>query len=336
VTLDTGADDELDGLLAAPQSAFWVLGRRSLVSSYSGILANLAYRHVFVSKRDSTGNELWFHEFATGLQYSAASIARGPGEAVAVTASTLDDNLNWGGIIWLLNSDGSLGLTVTIPSTEAIEPKVVVGAGDGGVVVAGSCNLQPWIAKYSSAGTLVWSQVDSTVQSGDMPELVVGNDGSIWVVSADTGGTFLRRYSSDGEVQWSVPVAGAGSGGLMAVGSDGSLYLAVAADNRPSAGNVVVRYSTDGQEILRWPIVDQEYPWQLAYTSAGVFVMAGNFGTRKLSQFDAENGTLLGSFVVSNSTTNFTILDSGYVVLGSMEGEDIGLELVQGLARTGQ
>ena len=331
-TLDTGADDEIAAMLAAPPSGVYVLGTRSAVAGKSGVLTTLSFEHPVVFSIDASGNTLWSLEINTSLQYRATGIARGADGMLAVTATTLDSQFRRGGLVAFVNDAGSLVSSFNFPTTQEIDPSAVKIAPDGDVVVAGRRQSKPWVSKLSNSGAAAWSSSGSSTYSGYFADVALSTDGSISILSVDTTKVtdampmYAMRLDSTGQqVLWSQPV-GTGYGGVLTLDQDGNLYVAAQGDTGPSSGNVIVKYSADGTELRRWAATDQEFPQGIAVLPNGVYVLAGNFGAKKLSQFDPTTAKLLGSLTVSDGALAFAMIDASNAAAGSYQVDDIGLE----------
>jgi hypothetical protein len=330
-TIDTGADDEIAAMLAAPPSGVFILGTRSTVAGKSGAISTLSFEHPFVSSIDSSGNARWMLEINTSTQYKATGIATGTDGTLALVAETLDSQLNWGGMVAFVNDAGSLVSSFFLPATQNIDPCAVKIAPEGDVIVAGRGMDRPWVSRMSKSGTSVWTSKGSSTYVGHVADVAVSTDGSVSILSVDTttvGSTmpmYVERLDPTGQVVWSKRV-GTGYGGHIALDQNGTIYVATEGDNRPSPANVVVEYSADGTEMRRWAETDQEMPWGITVMPNGIFVLTGNFGVRRLSQFDPQTSKLVGALTVSDGTTAFAIIDAFNVTLGRYQGDDIGLE----------
>jgi streptogramin lyase len=234
-------------------------------------------------------------------------------------------------MVAFIGDDGTLASSFAFPTAQEIDPYAIKVAADGDVIVAGASSLKPWVSKLSSSGVPAWSTSGSSSYSGYVADLALSADGSVSILAVDTTNVwaampmYVKRLDANGQLVWS-QLVGNGYGGCLTLGQDGTLYVAAQGDTKPASTNVVVAYAADGIELRRWAVTDSEYPHGIASATNGLFVLAGNLGTRKLSQFDPNTGKVLGTLTVSDGALAFAMIDPFNAAVGSYQVDDIGLQ----------
>lgn len=130
-------------------------------------------------------------------------------------------------------------------------PSDAVVAGDGSLYVVGAGEL----AKYSSAGNLVWQRALPQVPNSDIEQVAVGG-GNVYVsVNTDSGTNFpqgknlidLYKYTTSGSMVWKrtlTPTKSAGMSGLSADASGNAYLTGATTDTNTGSLDLFVRKHT--------------------------------------------------------------------------------------------
>jgi len=265
-------------------------GDRVLIAGQSaGALGGPAqgFGDAFVAAYSATGELLWTRQIgspqpdaALGVSIDASGAVLVVGDTRGVLAGERDRN-DRDAFLAKLGPDGELiyarqlgsgpGLDeiATGVATDASGDVVLAGHTFGGVGGDGNGSADAFVARYSSAGELLW-----TAQLGgedfDAAEAVGVDASGASYVAGQTGGSIvggpgvvfggrplLAKYSPVGELLWSVELEDAEMGAASAVAIDarGDVWIAgrtaasFAAPNQGGFDSFVARFSADGARL---------------------------------------------------------------------------------------
>jgi hypothetical protein len=257
-------------------------GTLTLYNTGGGTGATLAYTggyDCFVAKYSSAGAVVW----ATRVAGTTASSDFGYGIATDTSGNVFVTGY-YGAALTLYNTGGGTGATLSW-----------TGGND--------C----FVAKYSSAGAVVWAtQITGTTTSGDIGQAVAtDSSGNVFVTGSysaaltlyNTGGTsgatlsftggtdvFVAKYSSAGVVVWAAQIAGTTTstdvGYGIATDSSGNVFVT------GSYSAALTLYNTGGGTGATLPFTGGTDVFVAKYSSAGAVVWAAQIaGTTTSSDF---------------------------------------------------
>ncbi len=246
----------------------------------------------------------------------------------------------------LLNADFGFALGANVGSNFGVGAEAVATDRDGSVYVAGNFSdtidlaagnpqgqlssvgqVDPFVAKYSSTGSLIWARSFGGSGFDFVRDLAVDSNGNVLVVGAfqntadfnpgtgtfnlSSGGesnAFVLKLNSSGEFQWAGAFAGNGfsegrgvavnnAGEVLAVGAfDGTIDFdpGVGTANRTTHGDLdgfVAKLGTDGKLIWAGPLGGTGADLASAVTvdTAGNVIVVGDY--QLTGDFDPSAGT---------------------------------------------
>jgi hypothetical protein len=225
--------DDATAVATAPDGGYYLTGTTTLPP---------VGEQVFLIKVAADGSVAWQRSWGAtprGL-YEANDVAVAPDGSVYVTGLFGPHGTQAGDVLLLkFSPDGALIWQRSWDSGGTETGEAIAIGGDGSIYVSGGSNslvaLGPLVAlRFAPDGTLVWQRTWSEVASGDA--LAIGPDGNVHVagVAPRPGGGFnfdmvLLTLSPQGTLLWQRELAAgndADARGGVAVGSDGSIYVA--------------------------------------------------------------------------------------------------------------
>jgi len=272
----------------------------------------------FISKYDSSGNELWTRQFGTSCIDSAEDIAVDKLGNIYIVGSTYDISSNQSCVgytdafIHKYDSSGNQ-LWTRVFGTESDEHAygVAVAGSDSIYIIGDTYRTQPgqhssagydaFICKYDSSGNELWMQVFGDTNRDVPQSITVDRDGNAYIagqmggdVSSGYNDTFVCKYDGSGNQLWihrfgadfdnsATDIAHDGLGSIYLVGyASGNL-----SDSTPSQDcNAFLRkYDESGDELWTCQFGGDGVDWAL-----GVAVD----GLRNAYIVGFTNGTLLG------------------------------------------
>lgn len=164
----------------------------------------------------------------------------------------------------------------------------------GNIFVAGDChdkdaNGGVFLAKLSSQGDVLWSQIPVAFDSSKASSLAVDAQGN--AVLMEQGGR-LRKFSPNGDVLWSAVVPVDGLGGGVAIDSSGNVFA-----GGHNAKGLLAKFSSAGAVTWMKDVGDnvtESQPIAIKIDGNGelVMIMAALSGGRSLSRYSSA-GTLI-------------------------------------------
>lgn len=248
--------------------------------SAGGTLATASapvFGEVLVEGFNEAGELAW--SWDPGLETShTRDLLALPGGGYAVFGEHYFDNYMW---LWILDDAGDVVRLIGGPDAEGEIYDMHAGGialdADGNLVVGG-WSTQPgfndvWIAKLSVEGDILWQTNVSDGESGNVAEVMVDVEGSVF---AAVDGVGLYKLSSQGALEWLTPV------------SDWIATATLLAQREPVlvTGGTMWRYSAGG-ELIETLDTGTSMPVSLEGDVQCRLVLGGGFPSR-LVQFEGE------------------------------------------------
>ena len=277
---------------------------------------------IFVTKYDSAGNMIWNQTWGdTGAEYGKSIIQTSDGGLAVVGYG--DDGTSHNGFLLKYTSTGTLSWQRSWGGTSAMDRAYgVTETSDTGLVITGLTNSYTagaydlYIAKYTSAGTLSWTQTLGGASADDYGnEVIQANDGGLLVVGqtssygAGSGDALLAKYTSTGTLTWIKTWGGSGddeaytltqtSDGRIGIGGSTSSYGAGAYDS------FMAEFTSAG--VLSWSrtygTTGNEYGYSVTKTTDGGYALAGSDGAGFVAKYPT-NGTITNCSTSSGGGPN--------------------------------
>ncbi|HIK13152.1 MAG TPA: SBBP repeat-containing protein [Oscillatoriaceae cyanobacterium M33_DOE_052] len=208
---------------------------------------------IWVAKYDATGNQQWVKQLGTPAEDNATSITTDSSGNIYVTGSTKgslrrhqgdfdawvakydsDGNMLWLEQLGTAGEDKSLGA-----ATDSAGNVYITGWTNGVFAGTGTNDgFDSWLAKYDSAGNLVWRQQIARSGSDGSLDITIDADNKIYISAAAWGSTivgstagetdaWMVAYDTDGNKLSDKQFGGAGFDAAFGVAPapDGNLYL---------------------------------------------------------------------------------------------------------------
>ncbi|CDP53008.1 hypothetical protein [Devosia sp. DBB001] len=230
-TLGGASADQGWSVAVGPDGAAYVAG-----STQSAGAGN---KDLLLIKYSSSGDLIWKKTLGGTSGDGAASIAAGADGSLYVAGSTQSINGYDDVLLAKYSSSGELSWKKALVGTSYDYGMAIAEAADGSVYVSGATqsvgagNTDALIAKYTSAGELVWQRTlgGAFYDYGD--DIAIGSDGSVFVtgrtqgVSGGDNRMLVAKLSASGALQWQKSLSGPGTvyGSGIAVASDSSIYV---------------------------------------------------------------------------------------------------------------
>ena len=242
------------------------------------------------------------------------------------SSSSLNEQTNVGtssttdGVLAKYNADGDIQWTKLIGGTNNDYITAITTGSDGSVYVAGYTISDPFngvpkignsdgfLVKCDTNGNLQWTKLIGGAGADSITRITTGSDGSIYVVgytssnslngvtkSVGTDG-FLVKYNTNGDIQWTKLIGGAGTDYIMGIttGSDGSIYVAGYTNSNPlnqqtnagSRDGFLTKYNTNGD--IQWTKLNggtsDDYIMGITTGSDGSIYVAGYTSSSSLNE----------------------------------------------------
>lgn len=247
--LSTSTDDVATGVTTDGATSVYVVGRTnaSLTGPHEGFI------DAFLRKYDMAGNIAWSRQLGTNKNDMASAISIDDTGSVYVVGGTSGSlsGANAGSsdaFISKYNASGTPLWTRQFGTTHGDNALGVTFDGIGNIYVAGTtagnlhgefnaANGDAFIAKYSDAGTLLWTRLVGTPQI-DLGMAVTSDEGgNVYIVGTTWGDlagqtgsqedAFIRKYDTAGNVVWTRQFGTTAPDRALAVTSDhfGNLFI---------------------------------------------------------------------------------------------------------------
>lgn len=264
---------------------------------------------------------LWTEQFGTSAFDDVRAVATDPEDNVLVVGRTAG-NLAVGGAgaydahVRKFAPGGTLVWSRQFGTPDHDGAYVVATDSGGNVIVGGytygdlegasAGGADAFVRKYSSAGAIVWTRQFGTPWDEDVRGVATDSSGNVYVAGS-TGGVlvgtfggfdvFVRKYTADGNLDWTLQFGTSDDDGARGITVD-------------SAGYVVVAGFTKGN--MDGPSAGESDVFVRKLTPAGVELWTHQFGT---SSTDSSRG------VATDSADNIVVV--GYTA-GDVEGASAG------------
>lgn len=248
----------------------------------------------FTSDDMSDGSFNWNNP--AGEDHRAVGIAVNDDGQTFVFGDTYRPDLGQGWNLWLrkLDADGGEMWTQSYDTGDSDYAGGVAVDGEGNVIAAGwvgtateSDNV--WLRKYSTEGGTLWTR--SYNDPGDCSDqafgVAVDVDDSVVIAGTTCGDIFVRKYGSDGSVEWHDTDDGGGPLEWGAsIRTDAQKAIVVVGTQHDSLQRAWVRkYSSEGQELWTYSYEDDSlvsHAEAVAVDSTSAIVVTGythDYGT---------------------------------------------------------
>lgn len=206
---------------------------------------NAGDKDVFLAKYDAAGNRQWTRQFGTSSEdfgWRVSGDAKGNAYITGWTTGSLGGTNAGGDDVFVAKYDavGNLQWTRQLGTSESDRGRGVSADGQGNVFVSGWVNGRSdgtigisedaFVAKYDSAGVLIWFQQLGIIGSDYGADLMADHDGNVYVLgyaasgldggSGGAGG-FVRKYDGAGNLLWTVQSASVTGAIRSGVSTDG-------------------------------------------------------------------------------------------------------------------
>lgn len=252
---------------AGASGAIAVTGFTNSTKGFDGQKFNGGDSDIFVTLINSDGNKRWTRIIGNGTEEYVRGLAVGSNDEVYIVGTqsrgqvgfikklSANGDVLWGKAIDFENGDSVNGVSLGEPNSVYITGFAQGNrATDGNIV----------IAKYSTSGDQIWLKSAGTLLPDLGFAIAADLQGSFYVAGSTAGDldaqknrslssdAFLSKYTNDGSLEWTV-LAGEStraSGRMLAIGVDGSIYLAGFSLINSRELLLLARYSSDG--VLIW------------------------------------------------------------------------------------
>jgi hypothetical protein len=234
--------------------------------------------------------------------------------------------------------DNSGNLYVTGSTTESVDGQTLYG------------NTDLFITKYSPAGNRLWTVEDGApggttigyaIATDSANNVYVTGEASQPMDGQSQNGTFLSKYSSDGDLEWTVlngNYRSGWSGGRVAVGPSGNIDVigpATYVINASAHESIyLAQYNSSG--VQQWIIVPQTVNptkaggialdsseniyFTTLNTSNAIIEKYSSSGDYSWSVSDAASGTTIGNGIASDSSGNTYVVGATF---GALDGQEL-------------
>jgi uncharacterized delta-60 repeat protein len=286
------------------------------------------------------GDSYWIALLGGSSVDIGTGVAVDSGGNVIICAQTISDGAgSTDALIAKYNSSGILQWDKTLGgiATDYFSA-VVVDSGDNIIVCgqtdsAGAGGTGALIAKYNTAGTLVWDKVLSGAGGSDFAYSVAVDSGDNIIVcgKTDSDGAGLRdllvaKYNSAGTLQWDKTLGGASNddGQFVAIDSGDNIIVCgtVQSDGAGGADVLIVKYNSSG--TLQWDktlgTASFDIGTGVAVDSGDNIIICGRTGSAGAGGNEAliakynSSGTLQWDKVLGGTGTDYfnaVVVDSG-------------------------
>lgn len=359
----------------AMDGSIYMVGRTTM-SNLEG-QPNAGGRDAFITKYAPDGTIAWTKMIGTTGDETARAVTTGSDGMIYVTGSTtgnLDGQLNNGtwsdGFISKFNSDGTKLWTREFGAAGSLadEGRAIATGPDGGIYVTGYTNsnqlqgayttdlvtyspshnptTDAFLTKYSSDGSVLWTQLLTSVNFDVGNAITIGTDGSVFLAGITAGNLdgqvnggggggsgigdgFVTKYSADG-TKLSTKLTGTSAweaSNAIKVGSDGSIYVAGSESNGGSVTNgSFTKYLPDGTKA--WTQYIAGDAWDIAKSLTigldGAVYVAGNTNSSNFPGHSSYNSDAFVRKYAADGTEIWTQFVWG-------QGDDIGNALATGV-----
>jgi len=331
----------------AMDGSIYMVGRTTM-SNLEG-QPNAGGGDAFITKYAPDGTIAWTKMIGTTGDETARAVTTGTDGMIYVTGSTtgdLDGQFNNGlwkdGFISKFNPDGAKlwtrGFGATVNRED--EGRAIATGPDGGVYVTGYTNSNYWqgsypsdgvsyspsgntttdafLTKYSSDGSVLWTQMITSANFDGGNAITVSADGSVFVAGTTHGNLdgqvnggggggsgigdgFVAKYSSDGTKIWTKLTGTSRREAFngIKVGADGSIYICGSESTESNVTDAsLTKYSPDGTKA--WTQYLRGGSWDTAKSLTmgldGAIYVAGSTGRNDISWGSYNNAAFVTKY----------------------------------------
>ncbi len=306
----------------------------------------------FVTKFDSTGQELWTRQVAPYADDGAVSVTVDASDNIFLTgfaASAIADGLTHGGgrdaFVTKLDSSGTLAYNKQFGGTGDETPSAITVDNSGSLFVAYDDGTNAYVRKYTDSATndpAVWEVDLGALGNGQVGGLAIDTTGEIYVTgysdNAALNGTVATAHSGgiDGFVtRITDSGASAAIDWLSYVGSSGTDQ---ALDVAVNGGNVYLTGNTDGTIGSATQVGDQD-GFVAKLDNTGALTWAHQFGggfshSGAAINFDAGGTSVLSLLGLPNGEIPGTIATTAVSQSTVRGGQSFGIKVDGGTTQT--
>lgn len=258
-----GARDDFANALALSADGGLLLAGGISVSVAAGYQQNM-----YLVKTDASGNRVWSNDFASSDRQYANGLLElsGGGVVLAGTAWSNDTDASQAAL-FTTDGDGNdvLSWSPEPAAQQSVAANGITGASDGGIVVTGMLQTlgeasSLYLAKFSTAGQTIWSQVFGEGQGAVGMAVTASAKGGFIAAGSITNTTnssadvYLARTNASGSLLWSKTFGGSGEDrayGLIETADGGIVIVGETASSGAGLYDIYV-IKTDAQGKLLW------------------------------------------------------------------------------------
>jgi hypothetical protein len=320
--LGSAGDDTSSGVSAASDGSVFIAGATS--GALDGVA--LGFGDAFVARYSSSGVLEWTRQLGTtqpDAAFSVSAAASGDVLVAGSTRGTLEGRRTGSDADALVASYSTTGELLwarqlgSAPGYDDVASGVSVD-GDGNVLIAGHTfgdladasggSADAFVAKYSAAGELLWSEQLGAAGYDAADAVSVDESGNVYV-AGQLGGTrvggpgviipgepFVAKLSPDGELLWEQRLADAAVGAVTSVSTDvdGQVFAAgyttgaVQGDNQGLYDTFVVGLSSAGERLgaLQLGVAEKDQATGVSAATSGDLFISHDVTSPEAEAFD--------------------------------------------------
>jgi prepilin-type N-terminal cleavage/methylation domain-containing protein len=314
-------DEYAFGITQTSDGGFAISGR---TTSYGA-----GYEDAFIAKYTSDGTLSWSRTWGSGASDDEAKVITQTSDGGYVIAGNTGSfgAGNWDVFVAKYTSGGTLLWSKTWGGAGIESERAISSTSDGGFVIAGitasygAGSDDAFIAKYTSSGTLSWSETWGGTGSDRAMSIIQTTDGG-YAVTGDTysygdvsmgNNAFIAKYTSVGILSWSRTWGGSSQDWASSLiqTTDGG-YVMAGYTNSYGAGRddtFATKYTSDG--TLSWSRTfgggNYDEAWTMTQTIDGGFAMAGYTNSYGTGSGTGDYDALLVKYTPSGTITNCSV-----------------------------
>jgi uncharacterized delta-60 repeat protein len=274
-SIDTSSWNRADSITTASDGSVYVAGCTQEINS------DTDSKDAYIAKYNSDGTRAWKQLLGTSSWDSATSITTASDGSIyltGITSGNLDGQSNSGNLdvfITKYSSDGSKAWTQLLGSSSDDIVQSITLANDGSIYIAGRTDgsldgqsnnggSDIFIAKYSSLGSKVWTQLFGSSGFEEAQSIATAMDGSIYL-TGDTRSndgsnvdSFVIKCDGNGTIEWFQSIGTTSVDWAYSITADkgGAIYVAGSTegnlDEQINSGNgdaFLSKYESNGSRV---------------------------------------------------------------------------------------